>query len=914
MKRLMRPDVAATTAIAPGPQTPAISRASVRLAGLASGTTLSQAPIARYAAMLAAVAGCRRFSTTRHGLAQVSSGHGGPQTMSSSERLQFLLWKAWQGLATKGRPRPSAQEIRESFAFYEGCQKMLRPPRLVIDVAAGGSHGTLSLVFRAYRHAQQALVVGPSEPSSFAHLRSAWLPEDEGTSRAAAYEALNLCDGGWLQDLLERRQINPEKAVVVASRACGPLADELLSQCLAVGVEFALAACCQTEVAGWTRGRALKDAVRVLDSTSMTGTGTALDTAADLARFGLVSGTPGFTARLRPLPAGWTGRKGSQQRRLILGLREDEKTVLVAGSGQQAVLQRAIDGRRHMESARSLREETSYAQDVLGDDRLVAPAATFRVPKQVWMLWLDGWSEAPEVSRRCLESWKLHNPEWQVRAISRADLPAWLGAYFPVHQRLRSALAAEAGWPALRLAAAESDLIRLALLFVHGGVWADATILCRRSLHCWLPAATAASGFFAFSTEREREPVMSSFLASTPGHSIVASWLRQVMVHWFTPSAARTDFGYFWLHTIFGQVVEQDQLAKQAWAATPRHTAESGRQGPHLFVPYVQRLWPAPGPEIRAAVDADASTPMWKLTNWESDLHLRSDSTFWLLCSDSCARAAQHQDAELRVGSQCAPSSPSSSSSPDHCSADFSEAMISMAGAACEDAVASHARTESLQKIVLHFHAPAQLPAQLQIARLFKHQLKHTTTQSQHALPLIVQPLPVPWWQQNPMQSLRSLLLPILLCRPLSQLASMDDTTHRKINERVTQECRCATFTHSDGGVSAGPIRREGGTAASCCYKLFGEGPFEPARSGAPIFVGRMEQLRALLRLADPSALPASTNKVMAEGTGVGLAVHKCGPFFVLDGDPQPCALGPPVVYAPDGETFLQAMKISEGQ
>merc|ERR1740123_1194005 len=103
--------------------------------------------------------------------------------------------------------------------------------------------------------------------------------------------------------------------------------------------------------------------------------------------------------------------------------------------------------------------------------------------------------------------------------------------------------------------AAESDLLRLALLAFYGGVWADSTMLCRRPLDSWLPEA-AASGFFAYAPEdnEQRLSVMSSFLASVKGHKIVVAWLKRTMEHWSLPSLRRTDLGFFWLHHLFGNM------------------------------------------------------------------------------------------------------------------------------------------------------------------------------------------------------------------------------------------------------------------------------------------------------------------------------------------------------------------------
>jgi len=114
-----------------------------------------------------------------------------------------------------------------------------------------------------------------------------------------------------------------------------------------------------------------------------------------------------------------------------------------------------------------------------------------------------------------------------------------------------------------------------------------------------------------------------------------------------------------------------------------------------------------------------------------------------------------------------------------------------------------------------------------------------------------------------------------------------------------------ATFIHSN---------RDGQPdlcgASTACYELFGEGSFEPTSSGAPVFIGRMEQFRDLLRLADPTPCQGHVGQAngggafaglpdKGSGTAIGLAVHKCGSYFVLDQHPRPSALGPPVARGP---------------
>jgi len=36
------------------------------------------------------------------------------------------------------------------------------------------------------------------------------------------------------------------------------------------------------------------------------------------------------------------------------------------------------------------------------------------IPKIIWILWFQGIDNAPYVIRKCIDSWKLHNPSWKI--------------------------------------------------------------------------------------------------------------------------------------------------------------------------------------------------------------------------------------------------------------------------------------------------------------------------------------------------------------------------------------------------------------------------------------------------------------------------------------------------------------------
>ncbi len=140
-------------------------------------------------------------------------------------------------------------------------------------------------------------------------------------------------------------------------------------------------------------------------------------------------------------------------------------------------------------------------------------------PRTIWMLWHQGWENAPELVKRCLRSWQYHNPGWTIRALDAETLPSWidLSGFSAVPDRDIT----------LHLQAL-SDIVRLGLLNEHGGVWADATTFCRRPLDDWL-YDHLDSGFFSF--ERGGGAI-GWFMAAAPGNPLVNTWRREAYAYW----------------------------------------------------------------------------------------------------------------------------------------------------------------------------------------------------------------------------------------------------------------------------------------------------------------------------------------------------------------------------------------------
>jgi hypothetical protein len=235
------------------------------------------------------------------------------------------------------------------------------------------------------------------------------------------------------------------------------------------------------------------------------------------------------------------------------------------------------------------------------------------LPRHVWMLWSQGWDQAPALSRACVQTWRQRNPGWEIHALTASNLPDYLDL---------SAVTHAASSPHLTPAAV-SDIVRIHLLSRHGGVWADSTVWCAKPLDDWLPACVE-EGFFAFDRPGPDRMVASWFLASVPGNPIVDRWAGLVDDYWHWHASADT---YFWFHYLFADGYQRWPQWRAAWDATPKLPAD----GPHRFIPYEVKL-PLPLTDLDRRHLNGLHEPVYKLSRHVDEQLGLEGSLFRYVC------------------------------------------------------------------------------------------------------------------------------------------------------------------------------------------------------------------------------------------------------------------------------------------
>lgn len=176
---------------------------------------------------------------------------------------------------------------------------------------------------------------------------------------------------------------------------------------------------------------------------------------------------------------------------------------------------------------------------------------TNKYGKSIWLLWLQGWDNAPWFVQKVKESWEKYNPEWTVRLLSKDNLKDYIDTSFLQNVNIQNA--------------AISDIVRLSLLSKYGGVWADATMLCMRSLEDWIYEAIHPTGLWMYHGGNGIGPA-SWFIISIKQNYIINKWKEACDTYWKEHNVAHD---YFWMDGLFMDLYNKDTTFKDEWDRVP---------------------------------------------------------------------------------------------------------------------------------------------------------------------------------------------------------------------------------------------------------------------------------------------------------------------------------------------------------
>lgn len=214
--------------------------------------------------------------------------------------------------------------------------------------------------------------------------------------------------------------------------------------------------------------------------------------------------------------------------------------------------------------------------------------------KNIYILWFQGFSNSPDIIKKCVESCKYYNSDWNIILLDNNNLHNYveLDAYIDISKKK------------IKLCHI-SDIIRLILLQKYGGLWMDSTLFCNKPLNEWLPDYIK-EGFFAFNKPYPNILLSNFFIYAEKDHYIINLWLNSTLNYYHNNNRAHT---YLIHHYLFGELYKNNNKFKEIWDRVPVINAEN--YGPHYF--YKRGIHNKITNKIKKDID-NKITPLYKLT------------------------------------------------------------------------------------------------------------------------------------------------------------------------------------------------------------------------------------------------------------------------------------------------------------
>lgn len=170
--------------------------------------------------------------------------------------------------------------------------------------------------------------------------------------------------------------------------------------------------------------------------------------------------------------------------------------------------------------------------------------------KKIFFFWYQGIHKAPFIIKKCLESWKFYNPDWEIIILHSKNYNRYCNLKYNNFLSLNHF----------------SDILRLDILKNHGGVWVDATCFCNYPLNKWL---YNYKKLFIFRNLTSLGKMVSSwFIYSEKNNYIITKWYEEIM-HIYETKIEEFSNKYFIQYDIFDDLYKKDIIFKNTWDDVP---------------------------------------------------------------------------------------------------------------------------------------------------------------------------------------------------------------------------------------------------------------------------------------------------------------------------------------------------------
>lgn len=197
----------------------------------------------------------------------------------------------------------------------------------------------------------------------------------------------------------------------------------------------------------------------------------------------------------------------------------------------------------------------------------------------IWLCWLQGMENAPEIVKKCVASVKRNMPNYEVRVLTAENIFEYVTLPEHIVQKYQKGKITFTHF---------SDILRTALLVQHGGIWLDATVLLTDELPTQM---TDEPLFFLQKSKLQIIPHMGSswFIVAKKGNAVLRRLLELLSEYWLHENKLRD---YYLFHLFFYLVLMRNEEGVKIQKAIPyvpnvdAHTLQFT-----LFDDYDEQIW-----------------------------------------------------------------------------------------------------------------------------------------------------------------------------------------------------------------------------------------------------------------------------------------------------------------------------------
>lgn len=171
--------------------------------------------------------------------------------------------------------------------------------------------------------------------------------------------------------------------------------------------------------------------------------------------------------------------------------------------------------------------------------------------KTIWVLWLQGMESAPQIVRSCYRSLnKLKPKEFDVILLTKQNLKQYIVLPEYITDKYHRGLISNTHL---------SDIIRLELLYIYGGLWIDATVyICDQ-----IPEFMYSGDFFAFDnssvTAASVIKMSTWWIYARAANYIITKTRDMIYAYW---QQEEQLINYFLLHIAMSKVIDEHSMAR----------------------------------------------------------------------------------------------------------------------------------------------------------------------------------------------------------------------------------------------------------------------------------------------------------------------------------------------------------------